>query len=51
MADQRLARRVNELAILTALRALGPTSRADLARRLDVTPATASRIVADMAAR
>ena len=51
MADQTLARYVNELAILTTLRTQGPTSRAVLSRRLALTPATMSRLVGEMARR
>lgn len=49
MADQTLARYVNELGVLTALRTEGAVSRADLARRLSLTPATITRIVSDLA--
>ncbi len=51
MADQTLARYVNELGVLTHLRTKGPTSRACLSRALDLTPATMSRLVAEMARR
>lgn len=49
MADQTLARYVNELGVLTVLRTEGMVSRADLARRLSLTPATITRIVSDLA--
>ena len=51
MADQTLARYVNELNVLTLLRTKGPTSRASLSRQLELTPATMSRLVGEMARR
>jgi predicted NBD/HSP70 family sugar kinase len=48
MADQTLAKFVNELGILTQLRTTGSASRADLARRLALTPATVTRLVASL---
>jgi N-acetylglucosamine repressor len=51
MADQTLARQVNELGILTMLRLHGAASRAEIARRLSVTPATITRLVSDLARR
>ncbi|MBY5406451.1 ROK family transcriptional regulator [Rhizobium leguminosarum] len=44
MADQTLAKFLNELRILTMLRTQGPASRADIARHLGVTPATITRL-------
>ncbi len=51
MADQTLAKHVNELSILTMLRTQSPASRADIARRLAVTPATITRLVAALIER
>lgn len=51
MADQTLARYVNELNVLTLLRIKGATSRASLSRQLALTPATMSRLVGEMARR
>ena len=51
MADQTLARFVNELNVLTTLRTQGATSRAELSRRLDLTGATISRLVGELARR
>ncbi len=51
MADQTLARYVNERGILTLLRVQGALSRAEMARQLGVTPATVTRVVADMIER
>ncbi|WP_165807532.1 ROK family transcriptional regulator [Rhizobium rhizogenes] len=45
MVDQTLAKYLNELRILTILRTQGPASRADIARRLGVTPATITRLI------
>ncbi|MGR9221227.1 ROK family protein (plasmid) [Rhizobium leguminosarum] len=45
MVDQTLAKYLNELRILTMLRTQGPASRADIARRLGVTPATSTRLI------
>ena len=51
MADQTLARYVNELSILTMLRTSGPVSRADMARRLSLTPATITRLISKLRVR
>ena len=51
MADQTLARYLNERSILTMLRTQGSASRAEIARRLSLTPATITRLVTDMAGR
>ncbi len=51
MADQTLAKFVNELSILTLLRTRGPASRAEIARRLLLTPATITRLIGSLAAR
>lgn len=51
MADQTLARYLNERSILTMLRTEGSASRADIARRLSLTPATITRLVTEMAGR
>jgi predicted NBD/HSP70 family sugar kinase len=51
MADQTLARFVNELRILTLLRTHGPASRADLARKLSLTPSTITRLVSELEQR
>lgn len=51
MADQRLARHVNERDLLTLLRRQGPLSRAEISRRLGLTPATITRLVSDLAQR
>jgi predicted NBD/HSP70 family sugar kinase len=51
MADQTLARYVNELSILTLLRTQGPASRAELARKLSLTPATITRLVSELGRR
>ena len=45
MANQTLAKYVNELSILTMLRNRGVASRADIARRLSLTPATITRLI------
>ncbi len=45
-----IARRVNQGRILKLLRSEGPLSRAELARRLGLTKATVSRIIADLEA-
>lgn len=45
MADQTLAKYVNELRILTMLRMEGQATRADIARRLRLTPATITRLI------
>ncbi|WP_448950351.1 ROK family protein [Labrys neptuniae] len=50
MADQTLARYVNERRILTQLRLQGPMSRAALARRLGLTPATITNLVENLTA-
>jgi predicted NBD/HSP70 family sugar kinase len=51
MADQTLARYVNELSILTMLRTEGPASRAQIARRLSLTPGTITRVVSELVRR
>jgi predicted ArsR family transcriptional regulator len=51
MADQTLARYVNELSILTMLRTEGSASRAQIARRLSLTPGTITRVVSELARR
>jgi predicted NBD/HSP70 family sugar kinase len=51
MADQTLARYVNELSILTLLRVHGASTRAEIARRLSITPATVTRLVSDLSRR
>ncbi|MBZ9935757.1 ROK family transcriptional regulator [Mesorhizobium sp. BR1-1-16] len=51
MADQTLARYVNERGVLTLLRVHGPSSRADMARQLSLTPATVTRLVTEMIER
>ena len=51
MADQSLARYVNELTALTLLRTQGPAKCADLARKLSVTPATVTRLVLELTRR
>ncbi len=51
MADQTLARYVNERGILTLLRVQGAASRAEMARQLQLTPATVTRVVAEMMER
>ena len=51
MADQTLAKFVNELRILTLLRTQGQATRADIARRLQLTPATITRLIANLAKR
>lgn len=49
MADQSLAKVVNERGILTLLRVGGPATRADMARRLALTLGGAMRPVLDLA--
>jgi predicted NBD/HSP70 family sugar kinase len=51
MADQTLARHVNELSILTMLRVHGASTRAEIARRLSITAATVTRLVSDLSRR
>ncbi|MET3898124.1 N-acetylglucosamine repressor [Devosia sp. UYZn731] len=51
MADQTLVRFVNERNILASLRVSGPTTRADLARLLSLTPASITRVVNDLVSR
>lgn len=51
MADQTLAKFVNERSILTLLRLNGGASRAAISRALSLTPATISRLTADMLKR
>lgn len=49
MADQTLARFVNERRVLTQLRMHGAMPRAELARRLALTPATITNLVENLA--
>jgi predicted NBD/HSP70 family sugar kinase len=51
MANQTLARYLNEISILTLLRTHGPMSRADMARRLSLTPATITRLISKLSLR
>jgi N-acetylglucosamine repressor len=51
MADHTLARHVNELGVLTLLRTQGSASRAELARKLAVTPATITRLMSGLLQR
>ncbi len=51
MADQTLAKFVNERSILTLLRLNGGASRATISRALSLTPATISRLTSDMLKR
>lgn len=51
MADQTLAKFVNERSILTLLRTHGNASRAVVSRALGLTPATISRLTSDMLKR
>jgi N-acetylglucosamine repressor len=51
MADQTLAKFVNERSILTLLRLNGGASRAAISRALSLTPATISRLTSDMLGR
>ena len=51
MADQTLVRYVNERGILTVLRTQGALSRAEIARKLSLTPATITRLVGDLEQR
>lgn len=51
MADQTLAKFINELRILTLLRTQGQATRADIARRLKLTPATITRLINNLARR
>ncbi len=45
MADQTLAKFINELRVLTLLRIQGQATRAEIARRLKLTPATITRLI------
>ena len=51
VADQTLAKYVNERSILTLLRARGQASRAEISRSLGLTQATISRLTSQMIAR
>ncbi|WP_119254853.1 ROK family transcriptional regulator [Shinella zoogloeoides] len=51
MADQTLAKEINERQILRFLRLGGSASRADIARHLEVTPASVTRLVNGLALR
>jgi predicted NBD/HSP70 family sugar kinase len=46
--DTTLLRKVNQSAVLEVLREEGPLSRSDLARRLQLSPPTITRIIADL---
>jgi predicted NBD/HSP70 family sugar kinase len=48
VADQTLARHVNEFRILSMLRTGGQATRADIARRLSLTPATITRLISSL---
>lgn len=51
MADQTIAKYLNELTILTMLRVQGQASRMEIARHLSVTPATVTRLVNNLTER
>jgi predicted NBD/HSP70 family sugar kinase len=51
MADQTLAKYVNELGILTLLRTQGGLSRAEISRRVGLTPATITRLISNLEIR
>ena len=51
MADQTLAKYINELRVLTLLRTTGKATRADIARRLKLTPATITRLISGLGER
>ncbi|GJG87532.1 xylose repressor [Gemmatimonadetes bacterium T265] len=51
MADQTLARLVNERRVLTLLRVRGMATRADLARHLALTPSTITNLIDDLVGR
>ncbi len=51
MADQTLAKYINERRILTLLRTQGEASRAEIARRLKLTPATITRLINGLTGR
>jgi predicted NBD/HSP70 family sugar kinase len=51
VADQTLARHVNEFRILSMLRTGGQATRADIARRLSLTPATITRLITSLSER
>ncbi|MFK0161257.1 ROK family protein [Rhizobium sp. NPDC090279] len=51
MADQTIAKYLNELTILTMLRIQGQASRIEIARHLAVTPATVTRLVNNLIER
>lgn len=51
MANQTLVRHINERRLLGTLRVDGPLSRAELARRLSLTRATVTYLVADLSGR
>ena len=46
--DSTLLRRVNQSAVLETLREEGPLARSDIARRLQLSPPTITRIVAGL---
>ncbi|MFK0166921.1 ROK family protein [Rhizobium sp. NPDC090279] len=51
VADQTIAKYLNELTILTMLRVQGQASRIEIARHLSVTPATITRLVNNLIER
>ena len=51
MSNQTLVRHINERRLLSQLRVAGPLSRAELARRLSLTRATVTGMVADLMTR
>lgn len=51
LADQTIAKYLNELSILTMLRIQGQASRIEIARHLSVTPATVTRLVNNLIER
>jgi predicted NBD/HSP70 family sugar kinase len=51
MADQTLARYINELSVLTLLRTQGAASRADIARKLSLTPGTITKLTSELVQR
>lgn len=51
LADQTIAKYLNELSVLTMLRIQGQASRIEIARHLSVTPATVTRLVNNLTER
>jgi predicted NBD/HSP70 family sugar kinase len=51
VADQTIAKYLNELTILTMLRVQGQASRIEIARHLSVTPATVTRLINNLTER